>query len=353
MSRRRDGRASRTWRTPRIWRTSRAWRTPRTVRFAALLGVALAVACGAEGGATGSREGGAEGGGAATSATPAPRFDGDSARALIRAQVAFGPRVPGTAAHDAQLAWMAEYLRARADTVEVQRFTLPREGAEPLPLANVFARFRPEASDRILLVAHWDTRPIADQEPDEAARSQPIPGANDGGSGVAVLMELADVLSSHSPPIGVDLLFTDGEDYATPAEPEKDMYLGAEYFAAHQPRGYPPLYAVLVDMVGDESPEFFVESNSAQMAPEVVERVWRMASELGYGPLFPKQVGVSVTDDHLALNRAGIRTADVIDFEYGPANRYWHTHEDTYEHTSARGLQAVGQVLTALIFQGG
>ncbi len=272
--------------------------------------------------------------------------------AMIRTQVAFGPRVPGTPAHEEQLRWMTDYLRGRADTVEVRRFTAKLPSGDTLPLANVFARFNPDARDRVLLVTHWDTRPIADKDTG-AARTKPIPGANDGGSGVAVLLQLADVFSRHSPPIGVDLLFTDGEDYATPDRPEEDMYLGAKHFAANQPPGYAPLYGVLVDMVGDQSPRFPVEANSASMAPEVVQRVWNVAEELGYGDLFVKEGGLSVTDDHLPLNEAGIRTADVIDLDYGPGNAYWHTLQDTPEHTSARGLQAVGKVLASLIYRGG
>ncbi len=294
--------------------------SPRPLFLALALALALlAAACGGERNAAR---------GEPAAAADVPHFDGDSAHALIKQQVAFGPRVPGTEGHRKQLEWMTNYLRSLADTVEVQRFTHVMPGGDTLPLANVFARFRPDAADRVLLVAHWDTRPISDQDTG-SFRAMPIQGANDGGSGVAVLMQLADVLSSHSPPIGVDLLFTDGEDYATLEQPSADMYLGAEWFAQHKPPGYQPLYGVLVDMVGDESPRFPPEANSERMAPEVVERVWSTAEQLGYGDTFPRTGGISVTDDHLKLNDAGIRTADIIDLDYGPGNAYWHTHEDT------------------------
>jgi Peptidase family M28 len=290
--------------------------------------------------------------GSETMSSRGPTFDADSAFQLLKAQVAFGPRVPNTPAHQEQLRWMVQYLRSRADTVEVDSFTHVTAAGDTLHLANVFARFKPGAADRVLLLAHWDTRPISDQDPDSAYRDKPILGANDGASGVAVLMELADVLSKHSPPLGVDLLFTDGEDYATLKDLNADMYLGAEEFVHHMP-SYKPLYGVLVDMVGDQSPEFDVETNSEQFAPEVVQRVWSTAEDLGFGDIFKREQGITIDDDHLPLNQAGIHTIDIIDFDYGPNNAYWHTHEDTVAHTGPRGLQAVGQTLSTLIARGG
>ena len=150
------------------------------------------------------------------------------------------------------------------------------------------------------------------------------------------------------PPIGVDLLFVDGEDYA-PGE----MYLGAEYFAANLPAGYSPLYGILLDMIADDSPVYPVEPYSAEYAPEVVQRVWGMARRLGYGSMFPTRYGPPVIDDHLPLNRAGIRTIDIIDFEYGPNNSFWHTHLDDMNAVSARGLAAVGTVVAELVYSGG
>jgi glutaminyl-peptide cyclotransferase len=277
-----------------------------------------------------------------------PEFSGDSAFALLRTQVEFGPRVPGTAAHAAQLAWMTQYLRDRADDVVVQPFTHRAANGELLQLTNLFARFRPDAGTRVLLLAHWDTRPTADH--DALRPDEPNDGANDGASGTAVLLRLADVLSSHSPPIGVDILLVDGEDYG----PEmRDMLLGAQHFAANLPPGYRPLYGILVDMVGDHTPMFPVEGNSARMAPEVVDRVWRVAEQIGLGSVFVRRRTIEITDDHIPLNRAGIRTINIIDFDYGPANMYWHTHEDRIENTGPAGLDAVGRVLAALIYNGG
>jgi hypothetical protein len=279
---------------------------------------------------------------------PIPRFDADAAYALLERQVAFGPRVPGTEGHAAQLAWMTSYLRARADTVRLQPFRHEIPGGPTLELTNVFAQFRPRVRDRVLLVAHWDTRPTADMEPDPALRDRPIPGANDGASGTAVLLQLGDVLSRHSAPIGVDLLLVDGEDYAP-----NHMYLGAAHFAARVPPGYEPLYGVVVDMVADEEPRYLQEGYSRQYAPEVVDRVWRTAERLGYGEYFPPVPGRPIGDDHLPLNRAGIRTIDIIDFDYGPGNAYWHTLEDDLEHVTPEGLGVVGEVLVAVVWDGG
>ena len=243
---------------------------------------------------------------------------------------------------------MTSYLGDRADTVVLQEFEHTGPEGERLELTNVFARFRTDLPDRVLLVAHWDTRPTADAEGDPEDRARPIPGANDGASGVAVLLELADVLSRHSPPLGVDLRLVDGEDYAT-----DHMYLGAIHFAEHKPLGYEPLYGVLVDMVADRTPVYPQEGYSRQYAPEVVERVWRMAERLGYARYFPRSPGIAVSDDHVPLNEAGIRTIDIIDFDYGPGNAYWHTLDDDLENVSPEGLGVVGTVLAELIYRGG
>ena len=277
-----------------------------------------------------------------------PEFSGQAAHALLVRQVQFGPRVAGRAGHAAQLAWMTRHLRDRADTVFVQQFDHQDSENRVVRMSNVLARFNVAARDRILLIAHWDTRPTADMDADRP--KEPIAGANDGASGTAVLLELANVLSRHSPPIGVDLLFVDGEDYGPG---ERDMYLGAKHFAANQPDGFRPLYGILLDMVGDRTPVFPIEGNSQDMAPEVVERVWSVAEQIGLGSMFPRRAGGFITDDHIPLNQAGIRTIDIIDFDYGPSNEYWHTHQDIVENTSPVGLEAVGRVLVALVFNGG
>jgi glutaminyl-peptide cyclotransferase len=277
-------------------------------------------------------------------------FDGRSAFELLERQVAFGPRVPGTAGHQAQLEWMREYLEARADTVLEQPFTHGTAAGETLRLTNLFARFQSDAPQRILLLAHWDTRPAADQDPDPANRHLPVPGANDGASGVAVLLELAEMFRSQPPPVGVDLLFTDGEDYGPETE---DMFLGARHFAANLPPGYQPgyqpMYGVLLDMVADRNPRFPIEGYSHQYAADVARRVWELARQLGYADVFPREVGQPILDDHVPLNEAGIRTINIIDFDYP----YWHTMHDVPANTSAETLRIVGEVVAELVYRGG
>jgi len=278
-----------------------------------------------------------------------PDFDGGRAFSHIETQVGFGPRVAGMSGHAAQLEWMTALLREHADTLIEQPFTHTTARGAQLRMTNLFARFRPEASQRVLLVAHWDTRSIADMEPDSARRDEPILGANDGASGTALLLHLAELLGANEPPVGVDILLVDGEDYA-PGE----MYLGAKRFAAAPPvTGYRPRYGVLVDMIADADPVYPVEAYSAQYAPDVIRRVYALAHEIGYGPQFPLVQGGSILDDHIPLNEAGIPTIDIIDFQYGPGNQIWHTHGDDMSAVSVRGLEAVGTVLTELVYRGG
>ena len=279
-----------------------------------------------------------------------PPFPGERAHELLVQQVDFGPRIPGTPGHAQQLEWMKEWLTTRADTLVEQSFTQITTRGDTLRLTNLLARFQPRSRDRVLLVAHWDTRPRADQSRDPADRALPVPGANDGASGTAVLMVLADLFRQQAPPIGVDVLLVDGEDYG----PETvDMFLGARYFASNQPPGYPPLYGVLIDMVGDSDLRLPVEGYSQEHAPEVVARVWELARELGYGGIFVESPGGYVTDDHVPLNEAGIRTIDIIDFSYGRNNSLWHTPQDVPANTSAESLDVVGEVLAELVYRGG
>lgn len=273
--------------------------------------------------------------------------------ALVQKQVDFGPRVPGTDGHAEQLEWMIARLDSLAPVVRADTFThVTSSAADTLTLTNVMARFNPEATRRILLLAHWDTRPTADAEEDPEARARPIPGANDGASGTAVLLTLAGHMRDTPPPptLGVDVLLVDGEDYGPGVE---DMLLGARHFAATTPEEEQPVYGLLLDMVGDADPRFPVEGYSAQAANVVVQKVWRAAERLGYRDWFPTAVGQALTDDHVPLIEAGIPTANLIDFTYGPGNAYWHTSEDTPDKLSAATLGMVGAVVAELIYSGG
>jgi len=289
----------------------------------------LLVACQARGGARG-----------------VPReFDGGHAFSYLQQQMQFGPRIPNTPAHERTGDWILAQLRTRADTVAVQAITHVTRQGDTLHLRNFFARFRPAALERVLFLAHWDTRPHADQSPNLGQQRLPVPGANDGASGVAVLLGVADALKAKPPAVGVDLLFVDGEDYGDFSKDSDDVLIGSRYFAAHQPPGYPPLFAVLFDMVGDKDLQLYYEANSQAFAPEVVDRVWRTAADLGYGRTFIPGVRHSLTDDHVALQKAGIHAIDVVDFDYP----YWHTPEDTIDKVSAASLQIVGDVAVALV----
>ncbi|MDX1622691.1 MAG: M28 family peptidase [Gemmatimonadota bacterium] len=286
---------------------------------------------------------------------PAPEtgFAPALAESLVHRQLAFGPRVPGTEAHAAALEWMVGWLEERADVVEPRPFTHVTVAGDTLEMTNVWARFEPERSARILLLAHWDSRPVSEKATTLAARDQPVPGANDGASGVAVLLAVADVLADDPPGVGVDILLTDGEDWGydpETLETEIDrMLLGARHFAETEGDTYRPLFGILLDMVGDRDPRFPKEGFSVRFAPEVVQRVWNVADELGYGDVFVESVGRSIMDDHVPLNRAGIRTINVIDFEYP----WWHTPEDTADKISARTLGMVGDVVLTVIRRAG
>ncbi len=281
-----------------------------------------------------------------------PSFQADRALAHVRTQMAFGPRVPGSEGHSAQLDWMVEMLAGRGAVVMLDRFDYTTTSGEVLPLTNVLARFNAEADRRLLLLTHWDTRPTSEQSPNPADHETPVPGANDGASGTAVLLELAALFQEVLPAVGVDLLFVDGEDYG----PETvDMFIGSNRFATSQENVW--AYAILIDMVGDADPQFPIEGYSAEYAPEIAQRVWAVANDLGYARYFPERVGTRITDDHLPLNEAGIRTIDIIDFVYGPntktGGQYWHTPEDTIDKVSAFTLGMVGEVLAEVVYRGG
>ena len=271
-------------------------------------------------------------------------FDGASAFHYLETQVGFGPRIPGTEAHRRMVAWMDSLLRLRADTVVVQSWTHVTASGDSLPLTNLVARFRPAATKRLLFLAHYDTRPHADG-PASTDSTKPVPGANDGASGVALLLGVADVFKRTPPTIGVDLLFVDGEDYGDFTKTPDDVLMGSRYYAQHQVPGAQPLYAVLFDLIADKDLQIFEEGNSLVGAPEVVELVWNAAKDLGYAGTFVASPKHTLIDDHLELQKVGIRAIDVVDFDY-PS---WHTTGDTIDKVSGASLQIVGDVAVELV----
>ncbi len=276
-------------------------------------------------------------------------FDGETAYRYVEAQVAFGPRIPNTEAHRRAGDWILAQLKRTADSVDVQAFEHVTESGDTLRLRNFIGHFRPAATERILLLAHWDSRPHADQSRNLGDQQRPVPGANDGASGVAVLLGVADVLAATPPARGVDLLFVDGEDYGDFNGPNgqlgPDVLLGSRHYADTLAPDRLPLFAVLFDMVGDADLRIFQEGYSASRAPEVVQRVWGIARDLGYGNVFEPTVRYNLSDDHLPLLDRGVHAIDVIDFDYPP----WHTVDDTPDKVSARSLGIVGDVAVQLV----
>ncbi|MBI5020174.1 MAG: M28 family peptidase [Ignavibacteriales bacterium] len=278
-----------------------------------------------------------------------PKFDGKKAFNFLKEQTDFGPRVPGSVSHSKCLNYLNIQMAKFADKVNRQEFSHKGYDGNILKLTNIFSSFNVKANTRILLLAHWDSRPRSDQDPDIRKRSLPVLGANDGASGVAVLMEIARQLKLKQPAIGIDILFTDGEDYGKEAD-TKNYLLGAQYFANNLPADYKPVFGILLDMVGDAQLELLKERYSIGYAPNIVDLIWNTAHDLGITQ-FRDDVQNWVTDDHLPLNNAGIPTIDIIDFNYpDESNRYWHTTQDTPDKCSAESLEAVGQVLLNVIY---
>ena len=296
-----------------------------------------------------------------TVALVGPTFNADSAYAFCAKQCSFGPRLMNTEAHDKCGEWIMKQFVGYGMKVETQDAELKAWDGTMLRSRNIWARFRPELTTRILLCAHWDTRPWADNDPDSTNWRKPVMGANDGASGVAVMMELARIISNDSTlNVGVDFVCFDAEDYGVPqwssAPDSQDSWaLGAQYWAEHQPQGYEARYGVLLDMVGGEGARFYQESVSKQYASEIVNKVWRTASQIGYGSYFSMQEGGMITDDHVPVNeKAGIACIDIIPFypdcqqsSFGPT---WHTINDTMEHIDRATLKAVGQTMVQILY---
>lgn len=296
---------------------------------------------------------------AAPAATPAPTvFSADSAMAMLRAQTDFGPRVPGSGAHLTCRQWLCSTLvRLGADTVIVQEGAATAYDGTTVPLNNIIARFNPAQSPRILLAAHYDTRPWADRDPDPERRSQPLDGANDGASGVAVLLETARCLSTQAPDAGVDIIFFDTEDYGAPADSGADggWCLGSQYWSTHPvpyTGGNLPQTGILLDMVGARGARFLPEAHSAAYAPATVSKILRAANAAGYGSYFPTGNGPAIVDDHIYMLAAGIPSADIIDAAHPATGSFppqWHTHADNVENIDPATLRAVGATILKLI----
>lgn len=280
-----------------------------------------------------------------------PNFNADSAFVYVQKQVDFGPRVPGTPKHKECANWLTAQLRRHTDTVMVQTANVNAYNGKKLPMYNIIGSFNPQAADRVLLCAHWDTRPIADQ--DDERTKEPILGANDGASGVGVLLEVARQLKMQKPNVGIDIILFDVEDYGN-SDIEDSYCLGSQYWAKnlHKP-GYKARYGILLDMVGASDAVFQKEQFSLSAAPEIVSKVWKTAAELGFDSYFMNSIGGAITDDHLYVNRlAGIPTIDIIHYTpEGTFGKYWHTHDDNMSAVNKNTLDAVGTVLLTVVYR--
>lgn len=291
-----------------------------------------------------------------------PEFCADSAYSYIKAQTDFGPRVPNTKAHDDCAIWLAAKLSHNgADKVYLQNFDAKTFDGNTLKCTNIIGCFNPESSARVILCSHWDSRPWADNDPDPANRAKPVDAANDGASGVAVILEIARQMKKQAPEIGVDCIFLDAEDWG-PGESyqgndsEKWWGLGTQYWARNpHVQGYRARYAILLDMVGGKGAKFSREGYSVMYGKHVVDKVWGAAGRLGFGSLFLPVDGGYVTDDHFYINRiARIPSIDIVPYlpnckesSFGPT---WHTTKDNIDNIDKNVLEAVGKTLIEVIY---
>lgn len=286
-------------------------------------------------------------------------FDADSAYAFCAKQCDFGPRTMNSEAHELCGQWIVEKFRSYGMEVTEQRATLMGFDDTPLQGNNIIAHYQPQLSNRILLCAHWDSRPWADNDPDPANHTKPVMAANDGASGVAVMLEVARVLCADTCrlPIGIDFVCFDAEDWGT-EDVSESWALGAQYWSEtfkQQPSAAKPRYGILLDMVGGFGARFYQERLSLHYAPQVVERVWKSASIAGYSSFFPQEKGGGITDDHGPVNEvAGIPCIDIIPYypdcaesSFGPT---WHTINDDMQHIDRGTLKAVGQTLIQVLY---
>lgn len=293
-----------------------------------------------------------------------PVFSGERALADVYRQVAFGPRIPGTPEHRAMRAWLRATLDSLGATVNEQafRYAAPRDPSIRYDGVNVLARFHPERTARVMLAAHYDTRAVADEDPDPARRTEPVPGANDGGSGVAVLVEIARLVAQHGLPgdAGLDLIFFDVEDAGEQLAPDEvarlaqggvgsadrvPFAIGSQAFVAANP-GYRPRWGLVIDMVGDPGLRIPIEGYSYHHARPLMHRVWQAAHDVG-ATAFVNELGPAIEDDHIAFLQSRIPVGVLI---HAPFPETWHTTADTPENVSAESLGQVGRVLVELLW---
>lgn len=292
-----------------------------------------------------------------------PELNADSAYHFVDKQVSFGPRVPNTQAHKECGDYLLEQLTKFGANVTEQKADLKAYDGTILHARNIIGSYNPENPKRILLFAHWDSRPYADRDPDSNLHNTPILGANDGASGVGVLLEIARQIQANPLEIGIDIIFFDAEDYGQPdfiKATNETTYggwtLGSEYWSKnpHVPN-YKAKYGILLDMVGGTDAKFLKEAISVQSARGVVEKIWSTARSLGYGRYFIDKNGGGVHDDHVPIiDNLKIPCVDIIQFDSNMNHGfgwYWHTSRDDMDAISKQTLKAVGQTVLEVIYK--
>jgi len=275
-----------------------------------------------------------------------PEFNQENAFGFLTKQCNFGARVPGTEAHIKCKNYLVQTLQKYTSRVTEQPFQTRIKSTEnSVTCYNIIANFNVENSRRVLLCAHWDTRPWADRDPDPANHNKPVIGASDGASGVAVLLEIARIIHILKPKYGVDIVFFDAEDFGTYGNNDS-WALGSKHFAQTLSSQYRPEYGILLDLIGDADQQLYIELNSYKYARDIVDRIWNTAQDLGIAEFIPESKH-DVYDDHLNLLQAGIQCVDIIDFDY----KYWHTVDDTPDKCSPQSLGNVGKVLVELLYK--
>ncbi len=291
----------------------------------------------------------------------APVFNADSAYIYVKEQVDFGPRVPNTEPHAKCAQYLASKLKEFGADVIVQEAQVTAFDNSLLNAKNIIGQYKPELKDRILLFAHWDSRPFADHCDDPNRQNEPILGANDGGSGVGALLEIARQLDKEPLPLGVDIIFFDAEDYGTPDHIEMRVHkqdtwcLGSQYWGKNpHVKNYYARYGILLDMVGAKDAKFYKELHSKQFAPRILKKIWNTAHEIGYGSYFTFQDGGAITDDHVYVNKhLNIPCVNIIQHDPNTESSfgsYWHTHDDNMDIIDKNTLKAVGQTVLEFIY---
>jgi glutaminyl-peptide cyclotransferase len=291
-----------------------------------------------------------------------PAFNADSAYQYVKTQVEFGPRVPNTAPHEKCAAWLVEKFKGYTPDLIIQKGQIKAWNGTPLNFKNIIASWNTTSANRIFLCAHWDSRPYADHDPDPKNHRKPVDAANDGASGVGILLELARQMSIQKPAIGIDLVLFDVEDYGPPEDQrngentEQWWGQGADYWARNPHKiGYTARYGILLDMVGAQGATFPMEGVSMQYASDILKLVWNTANRAGYSGYFVFEPGGYITDDHGPINKImNIPTIDIIHLDKKSETGfypYWHTTRDNLASIDKTTLKAVGQTLLTVIFE--